>query len=60
MCRKSYIDPRVLDRFDCGETIGAALKGLTPPFDLTDHRSLNKIEQAVISMLEPLAAAIAA
>jgi DNA topoisomerase I len=52
VCRKSYIDPRVLDNFYSGETIAATVKGLPQPVDLGD-RQLLQIERAVISLLAP-------
>jgi DNA topoisomerase IB len=52
VCRKSYVDPRVLDCFNCGETITTTIASLEPPIDLSNPLVLGKIETAVISMLE--------
>jgi DNA topoisomerase IB len=50
VCRKSYIDPRVLDNFSSGDTTAAVVKGLALPIDLRGGQ-LCDIERAVISML---------
>jgi DNA topoisomerase-1 len=51
VCRKSYIDPRVLDRFDCGETIAPAIEQIDPPIELREAQTLSEIERAVLSLL---------
>jgi DNA topoisomerase I len=51
VCRKSYIDPRVLDNFYSGDTIAAVVKALVGPIDLAGSH-LFEIERAVISMLD--------
>lgn len=53
VCRKSYIDPRVLERFECGETVAAALNGRDQPVDLADGRYLAELEAAVIALVVP-------
>lgn len=50
--RKSYVDPRVLDRFDGGETIAAVIARLKRPLDLHEPRTLASIEAAVIDLLD--------
>jgi DNA topoisomerase I len=52
VCRKSYIDPRVIDRFDDGGTIGPALRRRRFPSDVFDARSQRAIERAVIRLIE--------
>ena len=49
VCKASYVDPRVVDRFESGETIADALeKATTAP----DDRSVQRVlEQAVCQML---------
>jgi DNA topoisomerase IB len=48
VCRASYIDPRVIDRFLNGETIG-----LPRGRDLTDDRVRAAVESSVLDLLEP-------
>jgi DNA topoisomerase I len=48
VCRASYIDPRVIDRFLNGETID-----LPRGRDLTDDRVRAAVESAVLELLEP-------
>ena len=48
VCRASYIDPRVIDRFLDGETIG-----LPRGRDLTDDRVRASVESAVLDLLDP-------
>jgi DNA topoisomerase IB len=50
VCRKSYIDPRVLDGFSAGDTIAAVVKDLRSPIDLQGGQ-LDRIEKAVLAML---------
>ena len=50
--RASYIDPRVLDRFDGGLTIGGVLDRL--PEDPSEWPEVQgPIERAVLDLLEP-------
>lgn len=51
VCKKSYIDPRILDRFDHGETIASVLKRLGEPPDLTDRTVRQSIESAVVALI---------
>ena len=51
VCRASYIDPRVFDRFDGGLTIGGALKRL--PEDPADWPEVQgPIEKAVLDLID--------
>ena len=51
VARTSYVDPRVLDRFLEGETIGPALGGVSPD-DLSDPSIRQKVERAVLELIE--------
>ena len=51
VCRKSYIDPKLLDRFDAGETIGAALDSLADTPNMNDRTVREAIESAVIDLI---------
>jgi DNA topoisomerase IB len=48
VCRASYVDPRVIDRFLNGETID-----LPRGRDLTDDRVRAAVERAVLDLLDP-------
>ena len=48
VCRASYIDPRVIERFLNGETID-----LPRGRDLTDDRTRGAVESAVLDLLDP-------
>jgi DNA topoisomerase I len=48
VCRRSYIDPRVLDRFRDGETLDIP----TPRNGVISPRGRSKIERAVLALLE--------
>jgi DNA topoisomerase IB len=49
VCRASYIDPRVFDRFDSGLTIGGAMEEIG---DTSDMGSLHgKVEDAVLDLI---------
>jgi DNA topoisomerase IB len=48
VCRASYIDPRVFDRFREGSTLGVSLTAM--PEDDDDARST--IEEAVLDLLD--------
>lgn len=48
VCRASYVDPRIIDRFLNGETID-----LPRGRDLTDDRVRAAVESAVLELLEP-------
>jgi DNA topoisomerase-1 len=51
ICRASYIDPRVFDRFRDGLTIGGALEGLGEVAD-GEPATQGAIEEAVLDLLE--------
>ena len=50
VCRASYIDPRVFDRFDAGVTIDGALDGLGD-VDLGEPATQGPVEAAVVDLL---------
>jgi DNA topoisomerase-1 len=53
VCRASYVDPRVLDRYRDGETIAPALEQLSGDGpDLADARVRRKVETAVLDLLD--------
>jgi DNA topoisomerase IB len=49
VCRASYIDPRVIDRYQSGWTIAGAIGTANP--DLADERTRSKIEAAVLDLI---------
>ena len=51
VARSSYIDPRVFDRFDGGQTIGPALAALASADDVTTVGAHPEIEEAVIGLI---------
>lgn len=52
VCRSSYIDPRVIDRFAHGETIVAALAAVHDPTSLEGLDGRNAIDRAVVALIE--------
>lgn len=50
VARKSYIDPRVFDRYLAGATITGALRR-TSELDVADDRTRNRVERAVLDLL---------
>lgn len=50
VARRSYIDPRVFDRYLSGWTIAAALERM-PDLDVSDDRVRTRIERAVVDLL---------
>lgn len=50
VARRSYIDPRVFDRYLSGWTIAAALERI-PELDVADDRVRTKVEGAVVDLL---------
>ncbi len=50
VARKSYIDPRVFDRYLAGHTIADTLKR-TSDLDVADDRTRNRVERAVLALL---------
>jgi DNA topoisomerase IB len=51
VCRKSYIDPRVFDRFDSGETIRAAARRVVAGTNPDEFADRERIERAVLRLL---------
>jgi DNA topoisomerase I len=51
VARRSYIDPRVFDRYQAGATIAPTLKRLKDP-DLDDEKTRQLIERAVLRLLK--------
>jgi DNA topoisomerase IB len=51
VCRASYIDPRVIDRYQSGWTIAPALERLGDEPDLADEAVRVRIESAVIDLI---------
>ena len=51
VCRASYIDPRVFDRYDAGVTIGGALDSLGD-VELGEPATQGPVEEAVLDLLE--------
>jgi len=51
VCRSSYIDPRVLDRFDSGETIRRAINRELNGTDPGEFPDRERIERAVLRLL---------
>jgi DNA topoisomerase IB len=51
VARSSYIDPRVFDRFDAGETIRPALSRIVDDADETGFPERERIERAVLRLL---------
>jgi DNA topoisomerase I len=51
VCRASYIDPRVFDRFDAGETIRPRLEDLGGKFDPTKPTHRERVEAAVLELV---------
>ena len=52
VCRASYIDPRVFDRYRDGVTIGGALEGLGDGVAFGQPSTQGAIEEAVLDLLE--------
>ncbi len=50
VARKSYIDPRVFDRYLAGATIAGTLRR-TRDLDVADDRTRNRVERAVLGLL---------
>ncbi|HEX4435222.1 MAG TPA: DNA topoisomerase IB [Solirubrobacteraceae bacterium] len=51
VCRASYVDPRVIDRYSDGETIAGALPAAAAGPDLARPRVRRRIERAVLELL---------
>ncbi len=51
VCRKAYIDPRVFDRFDSGETIRLSLRRMVAGTDPGEFVDRERIERAVLRLI---------
>ena len=51
VCRRSYIDPRVFDRFDSGETIRPALRRIAGDAGANGFAERERIERAVLRLI---------
>jgi len=51
VCRRSYVDPRVIDRFRAGETIEASLRGLAAAEEGGTAAGRTRIEAAVLELI---------
>ncbi len=51
VARRSYIDPRVFDRYLSGWTIAGALQR-TPSLDVADDRVRTRVERAVLELVD--------
>jgi DNA topoisomerase I len=51
VCRSAYIDPRVFDRFDSGETIRSSLRHIVTTSDPGEFADRERIERAVRKLL---------
>jgi DNA topoisomerase-1 len=58
VCRASYVDPRVIDRFQAGATIAAAIGRVGP--DLARPRVRSRVESAVLDLLGEAGGGVAA
>jgi DNA topoisomerase IB len=52
VCRKAYIDPRVFDRYDSGQTIRRSLKLMVANEEPGEFVEREKIERAVLKLLK--------
>jgi DNA topoisomerase IB len=52
VCRRAYIDPRVFDRYDSGETIRASLQRMVAGREPGDFVERERIERAVLRLLK--------
>jgi len=51
VCRASYVDPRVIDRYRSGWTIAPLLERLGGEADLADERMRTRVEAAVLELI---------
>ena len=51
VCRSSYVDPRVIDRFHTGETVGETLRALGEPDRVLTLPDREELERAVVALL---------
>jgi DNA topoisomerase I len=52
VCRRSYIDPRVFDRYRAGATIERSLRRVRRGEDIYDPKLQRSLERAVIRLIE--------
>jgi DNA topoisomerase IB len=52
VCRSAYIDPRVIDRFNSGETIRESLDRIVDRSDPGDFADREEIEAAVLELID--------
>jgi DNA topoisomerase IB len=52
VCRKAYVDPRVFDRYDSGETIRNSLRRMVAGSEPGEFVEREKIERAVLKLLK--------
>jgi DNA topoisomerase IB len=52
VCRSAYIDPRVFDRYDSGETISPSLKRIATGAEPGEFADRERIERAVLRLLK--------
>lgn len=52
VCRRSYVDPRVIDRFRAGETITASLRDLTAADEGRSDAVRARLERAVVELID--------
>jgi DNA topoisomerase I len=50
VARRSYIDPRVFDRYQAGHTVAGALQRMEE-LEVADDRTRNRVERAVLELL---------
>jgi DNA topoisomerase I len=50
VARRSYIDPRVFDRYQAGHTVAGPIKRLEE-LEVADDRTRNRVEEAVLGLL---------
>ena len=51
VCRSSYIDPRVFDRYEGGTTISSGLKRIAAETEPSEYADREKIEKAVLRLI---------
>lgn len=52
ICRASYIDPRVFDRFNSGETVAGSLEWIAARMDPGEFPDREAVERAVLRLLD--------
>jgi hypothetical protein len=52
VARRSYVDPRVVDRYTAGETIGSVLSGLGHGVSPGEPSIQGAVEKAVLTLIE--------